>query len=482
MTALDPTPPTLLDEAPDLDPREAPAEHHERGRSARAEVPRSAHAELPARRGPGALRLLAAQDVGRVADLLPLRYARMGASPFTFLRGSAAVMTADLARTPVSGIEVQLCGDAHLANFGFFSSPERRLVFDVNDFDETLTGPWEWDVKRLAASVEVAGRDREFSPADRELAVLAAVRGYRKAMRRYARMTTLEVWYDILEAEDALRRYRRRIAPGRRTQMERDLDKFRSRDNLGALARFTSLVDGAPRIRSAPPLVVPVRDMYPEEVARRGIEEWIQDILVGYRQTLPPDRRWLFDRYRPVDAAQKVVGVGSVGTRCWMLLFLGRDAADPLFLQAKEAGPSTLESVLGSAPQPTAGQRVVEGQRRMQAVGDIFLGWQRAAGPDGQERDFYLRQLRDGKGSIDLTALRSNGLVIYADLCGRTLARAHARSGDRIAIAGYLGSSDSFDRALAVFARSYAERTESDHAALRRAIDAGRITVVDDPK
>ena len=264
--------------------------------------------------------------------------------------------------------------------------------------------------------------------------------------------------------------------------MERDLDKFRSRDNLGALARFTSLVDGAPRIRSAPPLVVPVRDMYPEEVARRGIEEWIQDILVGYRQTLPPDRRWLFDRYRPVDAAQKVVGVGSVGTRCWMLLFLGRDAADPLFLQAKEAGPSTLESVLGSAPQPTAGQRVVEGQRRMQAVGDIFLGWQRAAGPDGQERDFYLRQLRDGKGSIDLTSLRSNGLVIYADLCGRTLARAHARSGDRIAIAGYLGSSDSFDRALAVFARSYAERTESDHAALRRAIDAGRITVADDPK
>ncbi|GAA2888423.1 DUF2252 domain-containing protein [Pseudonocardia halophobica] len=456
-----------------------PAERIELGRAARTAAPRSSHAELPARRGKGALKILAAQDVGRVQDLLPIRYARMAISPFTFLRGSAAVMTADLADTPVSGIDVQLCGDAHLANFGFFASPERRLVFDLNDFDETLRGPWEWDVKRLAASVEVAGRDRGFRTRDRAAAVEAAVRAYRRAMRAFAAMTNLDVWYALVETDELWARYRRRVAAPRRARMQRDLTKARSRDNLGALNRFTAVVDGAPRIVAAPPIVVPIRDLYPEEVERRGIEDGIHELLAGYRESLPPDRRTLYDRYRPVDIAHKVVGVGSVGTRCWMLLFLGRDDRDPLFLQAKEAGPSALESVLGPAPQDSAGQRVVEGQRLMQAVGDIFLGWQRAPGVDGEVRDFYLRQLRDWKGSVEVESLRPQGLQIYAEICGQTLARAHARSGDRIAIAAYLGSSSSFDRAVADFARAYADRTETDHAALRRAIDTGRVIASD---
>jgi uncharacterized protein (DUF2252 family) len=456
-----------------------PAERIELGRAARSATPRSSHAELPARRGKGALKILAAQDVGRVQDLLPIRYARMGLSPFTFLRGSAAVMTADLAGTPVSGIDVQLCGDAHLANFGFFASPERRLIFDVNDFDETLRGPWEWDLKRLAASVEVAGRDRGFRTRDRRAAVEGAVRAYRQEMRHYAAMTHLDVWYSLIETDELWRRYRRRFAPRRRVRLERNLVKARSRDNLGALDRFTAVVDGKPRIVPAPPIVTPIRDLYPEEVERRGIENGIQEILAGYRESLAPDRRALYDRYRPVDIAHKVVGVGSVGTRCWMLLFLGRDDRDPLFLQAKEAGPSALESVLGPAEQPTAGQRVVEGQRMMQTAGDIFLGWQRATGLDGKVRDFYLRQLRDWKGSVEVEELRPQGMALYAEICGRTLARAHARSGDRIAIAAYLGSSSTFDRAVADFARAYADRTESDHAALRRAIDAGRVVASD---
>ncbi|MCE0761518.1 DUF2252 domain-containing protein [Pseudonocardia kujensis] len=404
----------------------------------------------------------------------------MGLSPFTFLRGSAAVMTADLAGTPVSGIDVQLCGDAHLANFGFFASPERRLVFDVNDFDETLPGPWEWDVKRLAASVEVAGRDRGFRTRERRDSVEAGVRAYRQEMRRYAGMPHLQVWYSLLETEDLWQQYEHRFAPRRRARMERDLAKARSRDNLGALTRFTTMVDGRPQIVPAPPLVTPVRDLYPEEVERRGIEDGIREILAGYRETLPADRRVLFDRYRAVDIAHKVVGVGSVGTRCWMILFLGRDDRDPLFLQAKEAGPSALESVLRPATQPTAGQRVVEGQRLMQSAGDIFLGWQRTTGVDGKVRDFYLRQLRDWKGSVEVDELRPEGMTLYSEICGRTLARAHARSGDRIAIAAYLGSSSAFDRAVADFARAYADRTEADHAALQEAIDAGRV-VADDP-
>ncbi|MFC5952923.1 DUF2252 domain-containing protein [Pseudonocardia lutea] len=472
-TAAPPAPPAARPPAP------GPAERVELGRAARAAASRSSHAELPARRGKGALKILAAQDVGRVQDLLPIRYARMALSPFAFLRGSAAVMTADLAATPVSGIDVQLCGDAHLANFGFFASPERRLVFDVNDFDETLRGPWEWDVKRLAASVEVAGRDRGLGPRDRAAAVEGAVRAYRRAMRAFAAMTNLDVWYALVETEELWARYRRRVAAPRRARMERDLAKARTRDNLGALDRFTAVVDGAPRIAAAPPIVVPVRDLYPEEVERRGIEDGIHELLEGYRQSLSPDRRRLFEQYRPVDIAHKVVGVGSVGTRCWMLLFLGRDDRDPLFLQAKEAGPSALESVLGPAPQATAGQRVVEGQRLMQTVGDIFLGWQRTTGVDGEVRDFYLRQLRDWKGSVEVDSLRPRGLRLYAEICGQTLARAHARSGDRIAIAAYLGSSAAFDRALAAFARAYADRTEADHAALRRAIETGKVAAAD---
>jgi uncharacterized protein (DUF2252 family) len=445
------------------------------GRDARARTPRSAHADLSraARRDP--VQILAAQDAGRVPELLPLRYARMAISPFTFFRGAAAVMAADLAGSPVSGLTVQLCGDAHLANFGFFASPERRLVFDVNDFDETLPGPWEWDVKRLAASIEVAGRDRGFSAAARRHAVEAAPRSYRSAMREFAESTNLEVWYAHAAAEDMLRRYRSRLVGSRRRRVDRLLLRARTRDNLGAMGRFAASVDGVPRIVADPPLVVPVEQLYPDRVQRADLERSIADLLAGYRESLPPDRQVLLGQYRPVDIARKVVGVGSVGTRCWMVLLLGRDARDPLFLQAKEAGPSVLEPFLGPAVHDTAGERVVAGQRLLQAVGDIFLGWQRATDADGTERHYYLRQLRDWKGSVELAETAPTGLAVYAEICGWTLARAHARCGDRVAIAAYLGGSTRFDRAVARFAELYADRTEEDHAALVAAVHDGRV-------
>jgi uncharacterized protein (DUF2252 family) len=459
----------------DVTPHRSIEERIELGRAARAHTPRSAHAEVPdpGRRDPVAV--LAGQDAGRVAELLPLRYARMALSPFTFYRGSAAVMAADLAATPVSGLRVQLCGDAHLANFGFFASPERRLVFDVNDFDETLPGPWEWDVKRLAASVEVAGRDRGFTRSARRRAVEAAARTYRTAMREFAGLTNLEVWYAHAAVDEVLRQYRRRLTGAGRRRIGRALDRARTRDNLGALGRFATTVGGVPRIAAEPPLVVPVDRLYPDRVERAGLERDIGDLLRDYRQSLAPDRRALLDQYRPVDIARKVVGVGSVGTRCWMVLMLGRDARDPLFLQAKEAGPSVLEEFLGPAAERTAGERVVVGQRLVQTVGDIFLGWQRVTGADGVDRDFYLRQLRDWKASVELDDVNPSGLAVYAELCGWTLARAHARSGDRVAIAAYLGASARFDRAVTRFAGLYADRTEQDHAALVAAVTDGRV-------
>lgn len=463
----------------DVAPQPPVAERSERGRAARARVPRSAHVELPAaRRDP--VEILAAQDTGRVPELLPLRYARMALSPFTFFRGAAAIMAADLAGSPVSGLEVQLCGDAHLANFGFFASPERQLVFDVNDFDETLPGPWEWDVKRLAASIEIAGRDRGFTPADRRTAVGAGVRSYRSAMRGFAEMTNLDVWYAHAAVDAILEQYQSRITGVRRKRVSRSLTKARTRDNLGAMNRFATVVDGVARIAAEPPLVVPAVDLYPDRVERENLEGSIRDLLRGYRESLAPDRRALFDQYRPVDLARKVVGVGSVGTRCYMVLLLGRDAQDPLFLQAKEAGPSALEPFLRPAAQANAAERVVVGQRLMQSTGDIFLGWQRVCGVDGADRDFYLRQLRDWKASVDLEEVVPTGLTIYAEICGWTLARAHARSGDRVAIAAYLGSGDRFDRALTRFAELYADRNEQDHAALVAAIAEGRVTAQPD--
>jgi uncharacterized protein (DUF2252 family) len=447
----------------------------ELGRAARAATPRSAHANLPERSGRDAVAIIIEQNAARVPELVPLRHARMAASPFTFYRGGAAVMAADLASTPVSGIDVQLCGDAHLSNFGFFASPERRMVFDVNDFDETLRGPWEWDVKRLAASVEVAGRDRGFPERDTRAAVVATVRQYRKAMRAFAEMPTLDVWYAVADVEKVREQIGAQMSLPDRRATARELAKARTRNNLGAMSRFATVVDGVPRIAAEPPLVVPLRDLMHGKGDRRRVEDMLDGLLSGYRESLTPERARLLDHYRLADIAHKVVGVGSVGTRCWMLLFVGSGSQDPLFLQAKEARPSVLEAHLGPAPQPNAGQRVVEGQRLMQTVSDIFLGWERTAGLDAVPRDFYLRQLRDWKASADIERMKPEALLLYARLCGWTLARAHARSGDRTAIAGYLGSGTRFDEAIAEFARTYAERTGADHATFIAAIADGRI-------
>jgi uncharacterized protein (DUF2252 family) len=451
------------------------AHGNERGRAARATAPRSAHADLPARSGKSAVEIVTDQNAGRLQALLPLRHARMAQTPFTFYRGAAAVMAADLADTAVSGIDVQLCGDAHLSNFGFFGSPERRLIFDVNDFDETLRGPWEWDVKRLATSVEVAGRDRGFAGQVRRTAVAAAVRQYRESMRAFAGMPTLDVWYAVADVERVQQRLAAEMSAPVRKATARGLAKARTRDHLGALARFATVVDGLPHIVADPPLVVPLRDFLKQRGDRRQVEDLVDGLLTGYRESLPPERARLFDQYRLVDIAHKVVGVGSVGTRCWMLLFVGRDRGDPLFLQAKEAGPSALEAYLTPAPQPNAGQRVVEGQRLMQTVSDIFLGWQHMVGLDGQPRDFYVRQLRDWKGSVEVERMVQSAMTIYARLCGWTLARAHARSGDRMAIAAYLGGGTRFDQAVVEFARSYADRTEADHGAFVTAIADGHV-------
>ena len=450
-------------------------ERTERGRAARAAVSRSAHGEFtpdPARPDPVAL--LGAEDATRVPELLPIRYGRMAVSPFTFYRGAAAVMASDLAGTPDSGLTVQLCGDAHLSNFGFFASPERRLVFDLNDFDETLPGHWEWDVKRLAASVEIAGRDRGFAIEDRRGAVEAAARGYRVAMREFAEMTNLDVWYSHADVQHIRDEYMQSLKSAGRKRVDRGLSKARTRDNLGALARFATVEDGTPRLAAEPPLVVPFRDLLDDD-ARREIESGLRQLLDGYRDSLQADRRVLFDAYRVVDIARKVVGVGSVGTRSYMILLLGRDDRDALFLQAKEAGRSVLEDHLGQAAQPNSGQRVVEGQRLMQTVSDIFLGWQRISGIDGRTRDFYVRQLRDWKSSVEVEAILPRGLQVYAQLCGWTLARAHARTGDHVAIASYLGSGPSFDRSLVRFARTYADLNERDHRALLDAIADGRV-------
>lgn len=449
------------------------ADSRAQGRALRRQVPRSSHATLdlgPDR--PDPIARLHADDADRVPELLPLRYERMAVSPFTFLRGAAGPMAADLARGPSTGLRVQLCGDAHLANFGLFASPERRLVFDLNDFDETAPGPWEWDVKRLAASVEVAARDNGFPARRRRRIVRSTVARYRTAMLEFAEMTILDVWYAHVDTAGVMEQLNRRLPRAGRDEADRFFAKTRKRDNLGALERFAETDDAGTRIISAPPLIVPVRDLVGTDVAV-GMEAQLHALLAGYRESLAPDRRVLFDAYRPIDFARKVVGIGSVGTRCWMVLLLGRgDSADPLFLQVKEAGPSVLEEFVGPVPTAHHGRRVVEGQRLMQAVSDVLLGWMQAPGVDGRVRDYYLRQLRDMKGSLDLDRMRPEGLQFYGDLCAWSLARAHARSGDRIAIAAYLGTGSAFDEAVTEFAAAYADQTERDHAALVR--DLGR--------
>jgi uncharacterized protein (DUF2252 family) len=405
---------------------------------------------------------------------VPIRYGRMLASPFTFYRGAAALMAMDLAETPQSGLRVQACGDAHLSNFGIFAAPDRRLVVDLNDFDETLPGPWEWDLKRLAASFAIAGRDREFTPKQTRAAVLRAARAYREAMREFAAMRNLEVWYARLDVETVLADLRDVVDPAQLKAVRKNVAKAGKKNNLKAFDRLARDVDGEPRIVSDPPLLVPARDLVSDH-QRHELEGRIAELLGRYGESLKGDRRHLFDSYRFVDLARKVVGVGSVGTRGWVVLMMGRDGQDPLFLQAKEAEGSVLEPYLGASAFGNHGERVVEGQWLMQASSDILLGWLPAIGIDDRDRDFYVRQLWDGKRSVEVETLPPRGLEIYAQVCGWTLARAHARSGDRIAIGAYLGKGDSFDQAIADFSDRYADQNERDYAAVADAAKSGRI-------
>ncbi|MEW2500718.1 MULTISPECIES: DUF2252 domain-containing protein [unclassified Amycolatopsis] len=447
-----------------------------RGKAARAAAPRSSHAGFTRERGrPGPLELLARQDETRVKDLLPIRYGRMAVSPFTYFRGAALPMASDLSGTPVSGLRVQACGDAHLMNFGVFASPERKLVFDINDFDETLPGPWEWDVKRLAASLEIASRDNGFSARQCRGVVLATIAQYRKAMRDFGERTALDVWYAHADVDQVEALYADRLGGHRRRMIAKGMASAQAHDNLGALRRFTSVTDGTVQIKPDPPIVLPLEELAPTKEAADEVRNQMGSILKAYRATLEPERRVLLDRYRIVDMAHKVVGVGSVGTRCWMVLLLGNDDRDPLFLQAKEAGPSVLEEFAGASDYDNSGRRVVVGQRLMQTVSDIFLGWVHVTGVDERPRDFYLRQLRDWKGSANVESMDPRDLRTYGMLCAWTLARAHARTGDSVAIGAYVGSGDSFDHAIAEFTHDYADQNEKDHTELTKAIKTGAV-------
>jgi len=396
-------------------------------------------------------------------------------SAFAFYRGGALIMASDLSRTPSSGLKVQACGDAHLSNFGLFGSPERQLLFDINDFDETHPGPWEWDVKRLSVSLAVAGRNNGFSDKERSRIVRRAVAAYRTSMSEFAAMGNMDVWYSRAAVQEGLPRVRDELDEKSLRQAQALVDKARTRDSMQAFGKLTRMVDGERRIVGDPPLVVPMEDLVTPEIASR-FHEIMASLLRSYRRTLQPDRRHLLEDFRFVHAARKVVGVGSVGTRAYIVLMVGRDHQDPLFLQAKEAQASVLEAYVGKGKYQNQGQRVVEGQRLMQAASDVFLGWERATGIDGALRDFYIRQLRDWKGSWPPEAMTPKAMETYARMCAWTLARAHARSGDRIAIAAYLGGSDSFDRAIAMFSEAYADQNERDYAALQLAVEAGRIT------
>jgi uncharacterized protein (DUF2252 family) len=463
-----------VEQDPNLSPAAAQVvagyqKRRERGRAARRVAPRGSHAEwAPAPDRPDPVDLLETQARDRIQELMPIRYSRMMASPFAFMRGSAIIMANDLASTPKTGIQAQLCGDTHLMNFGAYASPERALLFDVNDFDETLPGPWEWDIKRLAASFVVAGRDNGFDATDCREAARASAASYRRRMAEFSEMGELEVWYTRVGAEevsglltDAKKKTTKKV--------NKAVRKARGRDSLQALSKLTRVVDGRRMIIDDPPLLVRI----PEE---DDIRAQVYAILESYKRTLQEDRRHLLERYRFVDAARKVVGVGSVGTRAYVVLLEGRDENDPLFLQVKEAGTSVLENYVKSNTYEHHGHRVVAGQRLMQAASDIFLGWFRGTGG----RDFYWRQLKDMKGSANVEGMSPDELVLYGGLCGWTLARAHARSGDRVEIAGYLGKSERFDRAIADFARAYADQIERDHAALCAAVKSGRLPAAAD--
>ncbi|PWI41300.1 DUF2252 domain-containing protein [Streptomyces sp. ICBB 8177] len=452
-----------------------PQERVARGKAARSVAPRSSHAEFrptPQRRDP--MEIIRAQSAKRLPELVPIRYGRMSESPFRFYRGAAAIMAADLAGTPRTGITAQLCGDAHCLNFRLLASPERHLMFDINDFDETLPGPWEWDVKRLSASLVIAGRANGFSTKERASVVRAAVWAYRRRMRALAELGDLDVWYTHLDADELLDQFAPELSAADHDRWRRARKKARARDTLQAFDKLTRVVDGRRQIAPDPPLLTRLADLLPE-APRDALEAALGDLVERYGHTLQSDRRYLLEGYRYADAARKVVGVGSVGTRCWIILMLGKDAEDPLFLQAKEADESVLAPYAGAPRYETQGERVVAGQRLMQATSDIFLGWERVQGIDGHQRDFYIRQLRDWKGIAETETMPPARMALFGRACGATLARAHARSGDRVAIAAYLGGGDVFDRALTTFAELYADQNEKDHQALLDSIRAGRL-------
>ena len=445
------------------------------GKQARASVPRDSHADWspPAGRAEP-VALLERQATTRVPQLVPIRHGRMLVSPFSYYRGAALPMASDLAETPTSGLTVQLCGDAHLSNFGFFGSPERHLVFDVNDFDETAPGPWEWDVKRLAVSLEVAGRDNEFTDDERGAAVTTAVRSYRKGIRTLSRDSMLGVWYARLDVDELLPEYRSVLDPSRTPAVWRAVMKARAHDSHQAFEKLCCVTDGVPRIVSDPPLITPIEELVQGADLAATLDA-LQDIVDAYAATLPPDRRHLLEQHELTHVARKVVGVGSVGTNAWIALLLDRDLGTPLLLQIKEAEASVLEEFTAPSAFAHHGQRVVAGQQLMQAASDIFLGWQ-TSDWDGVRRDYYVRQLRDWKGSADIRGMTPVGMELWAQMCGWTLARAHARSGDRLAIAAYLGKSDTFDRAVAEFAGAYADQNDTDYWDLQAAVNAGRLS------
>ena len=446
----------------------------ELGKAARAEVPLWSHAVWEPVAGRDPIALLASQAETRVPELVPIRHGRMSVSPFTYFRGAALAMTADLASTPRSGMQTQLCGDAHLANFGFFASPERHLFFDVNDFDETAPGPWEWDLKRLAASLEVAGRDDGYTDKERNRIVRRAVRSYRETMRELSNLPMLEVWYAHLDVDDMLPRFRSLLDRTRTPSVWAAINKARAHDSLQAFEKLCCLRDGKPRIVRDPPLIVPIEDIVAGADPDALLAQ-LETIIRNYTDTLQPDRRYLLEQYRFVDLARKVVGVGSVGTACWIVLLADRDHDTPLFLQIKEAQDSVVEQFTSRTEFPNHGQRVVAGQRLIQAASDIFLGWEHVAWDGVIERDYYYRQLRDWKGSADIAGMTPAGMDLWARMCGWTLARAHARTGDRIAISAYLGKTDTFDRAIADFSVAYADQNERDHQSLQEAVASGLL-------
>jgi uncharacterized protein (DUF2252 family) len=450
------------------------AERAAAGKAARSRAPLDDHRQFETMPGRDPVGLLLGQAEQRVPELVPIRHGRMLVSPFAFYRGCALPMAEDLSRTPTSRLVVQLCGDAHLANFGVFASPERRLLFDVNDFDETLRGPFEWDLKRLAASIAVIGRDNGYSRQDRSKLVLAAVGSYRTAMREFAKMSTLEVWYARVDVDETLVRFKPELGTRRFKATTAGAAKARTRDSMQALGKLTTTVSGQRRIVSDPPIIVPAEELYTEYAADRLYEE-ISELIRSYRRTLMPAYQHLLNQFKFVQMARRVVGVGSVGTKAWILLMAADDGQEPLFLQAKEAQKSVLAPYVGRTRHANEGRRVVDGQRLMQASSDIFLGWQRATAGDGVSTDYYIRQLRDWKYSIPIDQMAPADMAMYGRLCAWTLARAHARSGDRIALAAYLGKSDTFDNAIAEFAETYADQTERDYAAFAAAVASGRV-------